>query len=246
MTDTLIVIPARFKSKRFPGKVLVKVGGRSILRRVYESCKRSQMGRVMIATDSKKVAAECGKFGAGVVMTSAKCRSGSDRVWQVAKKYRSKYIVNVQADMPFIKPATVKNVLRKLKSVVKCDIATAYCDMSGHAEIKNPNNVKIVMTGKGKALYFSRAIIPYPGGLKRGVYHKHYGIYAFKRKTLGKFVKSKPSLLESTEKLEQLRALESGMSIYCVKVPFQGPAVDTPKDLKKAQKYLKGVRGKNV
>lgn len=234
MTDTLIVIPARLKSERFPAKVLAKLGSKPLLQWVYQACKKSASGKVVIATDSKKIAREARKIGADVVMTSAKCHCGTDRVWQVAKKYPHKYIVNVQADMPFIKPQTIKDVCKKIRNDPNCDIATAYHDITDPAEIKNPNNVKIVMTKDAKALYFSRSIVPYSHGSRYRVYHKHYGIYAFKRKTLEKFAKTRPTLLEKAEKLEQLRALETGMSIYCVKVPFQGLTVDTPRDLKKA------------
>lgn len=241
MTDTLIVIPARFASERFPGKVLAMLGGESILERVYRACKKAKAGKVIIATDSRKVMRECKNFKADAVMTNSKCKSGTDRVWQAAKKYPHKYIINVQADMPFIKPETIRNVCKKIKSNPKCDIATAYYDITDTAEVKSPNNVKIVLAENGRALYFSRAVIPYCENLKHGktVFYKHYGIYAFKRKTLEKFVKLKNSTLENTEKLEQLRALEAGMNIYCIKVPCQGHTVDTPKDLKKAKSYFK-------
>ncbi|HUT86159.1 MAG TPA: 3-deoxy-manno-octulosonate cytidylyltransferase [Elusimicrobiales bacterium] len=243
MKDTLIVIPARYKSKRFPGKVLAKLGNKTVLQRIYETCVKSKLGEVIVATDDKRIFKTCQNFGAKAVMTPPSCKSGTDRTWIAAKNRPHKYVINVQADMPFIKPNVLKKVHKKLKSLANADIVTAYCKITQEKEIKNPNNVKIVLTNKNKALYFSRSVIPNKKNPVNALYRKHYGIYGFKKKSLEKFIKLKPSKLEIAEKLEQLRALENGMDIYCIETPHQGPTVDTLQDLKKAEVYLKKIKG---
>ena len=241
MQDTLIIIPARYGSTRLPAKVLEKIQGKTVLERVYNAARAAKCGEVIIATDNKKIIEECQKFGARAVMTSEACQSGTDRVFEAAKKTKAKYIINVQGDEPFINPATITAVAKKLKADKKADIVTACVPTLDLKIINNPNCVKAVLDGQGRALYFSRAVVPYKRDITPAVskvpYYRHYGIYAFKRKALETFVKLPKSNLENLEKLEQLRALEAGMIIKAVLVKPSGPAIDTAEDLKKAKAY---------
>lgn len=244
--DTLLVIPARYASTRFPAKVLAPLSGKPVLQWVYEACLRADVGAVLIATEHKAVVEAAAKFGAKAILTSESCASGTDRIYQASHGRREKYIVNVQSDEPFLEPSTLKAVLKKLSADKNADIATAGARITDSKEILDPNCVKIAMNKQGRALYFSRSPIPYHHELspdcKTAPWYKHCGLYAYKRAALDKFVKLPPSPLERLERLEQLRALEAGMAISCVEVPRLGPAIDVPSDIRKALAYLKKHR----
>ena len=244
--DTLIVIPARYASTRFPAKVLKPLAGKPVLQWVYEACVKADVGTVLVATEHKAVVEAAAKFGASAILTSASCASGTDRIFQASRGRKEKYIVNVQSDEPFLEAATLRAVLKKLYASKETDIATAGARIKDKREIGDPNCVKIAMNKDGRALYFSRSPIPYHHGLspdfKTAPWFKHCGLYAYKRAALEKFVKLPPSPLEKLERLEQLRALEAGMIISCVEVPRLGPAIDVPSDIAKSLAYLKKLR----
>lgn len=243
MKDTLIVIPARYGSTRLPAKVLEKIEDKTILEWVYKACVKADCGDVLIATESPKIVTAAKKFGAKAVLTSEACQSGTDRVFEAVGKTKVKFVVNVQGDEPFIQPSTVKNVVEKLKADAQADIVTACVPTLDTKLITNPNHVKAVMNEEGRALYFSRSVIPYkredtPEVLKKP-YYQHCGIYGFKREALDKFVKLPKSTLENLEKLEQLRALEAGMVIKCILIEKAGPSIDTVEDLYRAKEFAK-------
>ena len=245
MKDTLIVIPARYASTRLPGKMLEKIDGKPIIQWVWEACQKADEGEVIIATESPIIVAEAAKFGAKALITSDKCQSGTDRVFEVAQKTKAKYIVNVQGDEPFVVPATIKNTIERLKNS-PADILTACMPTLDISFVSNPNHVKAVLNKEGRALYFSRSVIPYkrentPESLKEP-YYIHCGIYAFKREALEKFVSLPKSTLENLEKLEQLRALEAGMIIESILIEKLGPAIDTIEDLYRAKEFAKQIK----
>ncbi|MBU2572542.1 MAG: 3-deoxy-manno-octulosonate cytidylyltransferase [Elusimicrobia bacterium] len=243
--DCLIVIPARYNSRRFPGKVLVKIRGKAVLQWCYEAAVKSGLGPVIIATEDRRVLDFAKNIGAGAVLTSPKCRSGTDRVYEAAKGSKKKFIINFQGDEPFMRAETLLAAFEVMRAGF--DIGTAGAPITDKADINNPNCVKIAVTREGRALYFSRSPIPFHhplSALKNFPWHKHCGFYIYRRSSLERFVKLAPSPLELLERLEQLRALESGMTIGVAAVKILGPAIDTPEDLKAAEKFLKKRKSK--
>lgn len=245
MDDTIIVIPARFNSQRFPGKVLYPLMGKPVLKWVLDSAINSKIAKkVIIATEDKKVLDFASSINAEAKLTSESCKSGSDRVWEVARKINCKFVINLQADEPFINPEVIRESMAKLKKE-KADIATACAPIIDKKEILNPNCVKVAMNKNGMALYFSRHPIPYHHELselsKKYPYYKHCGFYIYKKEALEKFVKAKQTQLEILERLEQLRALENGMKISVHITDTLGPAIDTFEDIKNAEKYYKKI-----
>lgn len=243
MSDVVIAIPARFGSSRFPGKVTALLAGRPVIQHVYEACVKTGLGPVVIATESAHVVDACKTFGAQAVITSAKCQSGTDRIYEATQGRSEKFIINVQGDEPFIDPQTIVKIADLLRKDSSCDIATAVMATTEDAKIDNPNCVKAVL-GKGmRALYFSRSRVPFkrdPSAENKDfVYWHHCGIYGYKREALERFVSLPQGALEKIEKLEQLRALEDGMTIKCVQIEPAGPAIDTPDDLRRAEAYYK-------
>lgn len=237
MSRVLTVIPARLASTRFPRKVLAKLGGRTMVEWCWRNARAAKLGPVVVAVDSREVAAEVKRFGGDFVMTSPSCPSGSDRVWQAAKRTNATIIVNYQGDMPLLKPGTLRAAARALRG--KTDIATAVIPLTDRKRILDSNVVKAVMGKNGDCLYFSRARVPFNRDGTKTDYYEHLGIYAYRRDALKNFVSLSPSKLEKTEKLEQLRALEAGMRIKAAVVDERPVSVDTPNDLKQAEKYLR-------
>lgn len=247
--DCLIVIPARYASTRFPGKVLARLGDKTVLERCYRNAVKSGVGRTVIATDDARVAGAARKMGAPAVLTGRRCPSGSDRVWQAARRIggAEPFVINLQADEPFIGPAILRSVANALRNNPGSHIATAAAPIMDSIKVQDPNCVKVAVARNGRALYFSRAPVPFHhplsgAGLKNTPWLAHCGIYGYRRKALEKFVTLAPSRLERLERLEQLRALEAGMNISVVTVPAPGPAIDTPGDLRRAKRLLEKQR----
>ena len=244
-SSVALVIPARWGSTRFPGKMLHPIAGKPLLRHVWErSLLAKGIDRVLIATDDKKIAKAADTFGAEVVMTSPKHPSGTDRIAEATAKLRGiTHIINVQGDEPLIDPkliSSLANTLRRDSSVTMITAATPFTDLE---EADNPNCVKVVVSEKGDALYFSRSRIPFhrdTGDHKSAVTPLlHLGIYGYRHDILRKLVRLPPSPLEQCEKLEQLRALEHGIAIRVVTTPHRGIGVDTPEDVARVEKLLK-------
>jgi len=240
MSRSAIIIPARWASTRFPGKPLHPLAGKPLVQHVWEKClKAKSVERVIIATDDMRIAEAAFAFGAEVSWTSPRHPSGTDRAAEVAKKLTDfGLIVNVQGDEPFVDPKLIDRLVSALKKNRECDIATAACSLAA-GDIDNPNSVKVVTSINGRALYFSRCFIPADrDGDVAPERLRHIGIYAYRRKFLLRFVSWKPTPLELSEKLEQLRALEHGSKILVLKARATGPGVDTPEDALAAERAL--------
>jgi len=265
-----VVIPARFAAARLPGKPLLDIGGRPLLQWVWQRARDSGAASVIVATDDERIRAAAQQFGADVAMTSAHHASGTDRIAEVAatKNWSADdIVVNVQGDEPMMPSAVIAQVAAGLTSA-HVNIATAAAPVQGLHEYLDPNCVKVVCARDGRALYFSRAPLPWhrdgaagehpagapgagaPGagagapGAQRWPTHfegalRHIGIYAYRVGSLRQFAAWPPSRLESAEKLEQLRALENGMHIHVVALA-EAPAagVDTPQDLERVRALL--------
>ncbi len=242
MSAVTAIIPARWASTRFPGKPLVELCGKPLVQHVWERAGRAKLvGRVIVATDDMRIAEAAFAFGAEVALTSPRHATGTDRLAEVARKLKSSsIIVNVQGDEPDIAPATIDRLVRALQGNPKLGMVTAANPVTDPADVHNPNVVKVVTDLAGRALYFSRSVIPHDrdgrGGIK---YLRHQGIYGYRRKVLLDFVKWKPTPLEEAEKLEQLRALEHGVAIGVMLIKRGSIGVDAPEDLVRAERALR-------
>ena len=240
---TAAIIPARMGSTRFPGKVLANLGGKPIVQWVWERTKASKADEVIVASDSEEVIRAVQAFGGNAQMTSPNHPSGSDRIWEVASKLDCDIIINVQGDEPFMEPTVIDQLIDVMQENPAPDMATVVVPSTREQIANNPNSPKVVVSADNTALYFSRSPIPFlrEGGTDMPLY-KHWGIYAYSRAALSKFVSLPESPLEKCEKLEQLRALENGMKIKVIKTNFQSIGIDTPEDLIQAEQYLKNLK----
>ena len=233
------VIPARLKSTRLNRKVLLDIAGRPMVEWVWRAAVASGlMDPVVVATDSDEVAAECRARRVPVVMTSPDCPSGSDRVREVAQQIDADIFVNIQGDEPTLTPDFFPPLLQFFeRPEVEVSTLAVRCPPE---EFANPNAVKVVTALDGRALYFSRATIPFDRD-RTGFtgYRKHLGIYAYRKSALERFAALKPSPLELLERLEQLRLLENGIAIYVGDAPRDTIGVDTEEDLKRAETFLR-------
>ena len=234
-----VIIPARYASTRFPGKPLALLAGRPMIRHVYEKAAASCADRVVVATDDRRIADAVAAFGGEAVMTSESHPSGTDRVAEALRKIGGNYevVVNVQGDEPLIPTSVIDELIAVMKAQPELPMATVA--VPGSRETMTENNVKVVFGADGNALYFSRSMIPFlrRGGVECGVW-LHWGIYAYRRDALERFVALPPGRLENAEKLEQLRALENGIAIRVLTSELQSIGVDTPEDLAAAEARL--------
>lgn len=230
----IIIIPARLASTRLPNKPLADIAGKPMIVQVMIRAIEANIGRVIVACDGEEIASVVRANGGEAVITDADLPSGSDRIYQALQKIDSDkkhdIIINVQGDMPCLDPKIIAVVLQALQNP-KVDIATLCAVITDEAEKTDLAVVKVAISASGKALYFSRATIPYGEG---ELYH-HIGIYAYRRSALEKFVSLPPSPLELREKLEQLRALENDMNIAVAIVDTVPLGVDTLETLEKAR-----------
>ena len=237
---TVIIIPARYGSKRYKGKPLVKILGKEMVLRVADICKKVNNVKVFIATDSKKIANVAKKNYHRHVMTSSKCLTGTDRVAEAAQKIRSKIYINVQGDEPTINPEDIKKIINAKKKFPKYVI----CGYDRVHNFENPKNInlpKVVVNSKGELIYISRSLVPGTKKTNQKIkYHKQVCIYAFNKNQLRKFYdKKKKSETEKIEDIEILRFFDLNEKIKMVKLNSNSVAVDEIKDVKKAEKLLK-------
>lgn len=249
------IIPVRYGSSRFPGKPLARIGGKPMVQHVYENTSRARgLDRVLVATDDPRILETVKDFGGEAVLTSKSHASGTDRLAEAAKKIKAEWVVNVQGDLPFVRPQTIARTLRSLCRDRSISMGTARTPIYLREEWLNPNVVKVITDAKGFALYFSRAPVPYIRGdagpanspqptahLQEGRIwgYRHVGVYVYRRDFLLKFSRLQPTSLERTEGLEQLRALSHGYRIRVMDVDEPSVEVDTPEDLQRAEDYLR-------
>jgi 3-deoxy-manno-octulosonate cytidylyltransferase (CMP-KDO synthetase) len=238
-----IVIPARYASERLPAKVLSDLGGKPMLQHVWERACESSAETVVIATDDERIYAVAESFGARVLITSPDHQSGSDRIAECAAKLGwpdDHLVVNLQADEPLMPATCLDQVAHLLDQRSDCEVASLFWPMTDAKEVKNPNAVKVVTDSKGRALYFSRAPIPYvracgdiDEALNAGFeWKRHLGLYAYRLEALRRYTASPSTPLEQAERLEQLRIMEQGGRIALARAcEFIPAGIDTPEDL---------------
>jgi 3-deoxy-manno-octulosonate cytidylyltransferase (CMP-KDO synthetase) len=231
--DVVAVIPARYDSTRFEGKVLAKDTGKYLVQHTYERvCCAKLPKKVIIATESDKVCRACETFGAECVMTSSRHQSGTDRIAEAVGAMDVEIVVNVQADEPEIEPSDIDFLAGLLLERPEAAMATLVTEFESEGQIGDPNVVKVVVDSQGRAVYFSRSVIPYDRE-RKGVgpvknYLRHLGIYAYRKDFLLKITSLPQTMLEKSEKLEQLRAIEYGYTILAGKVKSSFVGIDTP------------------
>ncbi|RXS95780.1 3-deoxy-manno-octulosonate cytidylyltransferase [Silvibacterium dinghuense] len=232
------VIPARLGSTRLPRKVLREIAGQPMLSWVYHAARAcTLLDQVLIATDSEEVLSYAQQHGLPTVFTPADCASGSDRVHAVGESIPADIYVNIQGDEPLLRPEHLDALLAPMSDPA-VQVTTLATDCTP-ANIANPNAVKVVTSASGRALYFSRAGIPYDRDQAGSVpYRKHLGIYAYRKEALKRFPTLPPSRLEAIEKLEQLRFLENDIDIYVSYTPYDTIGVDTEEDLHAVEALL--------
>lgn len=230
------IIPARYGSTRFPGKPLVEILGKPMIQHVCERVGESNLDQFYVATDDQRIATVVTQFGANVILTSPNHPSGTDRCGEAAAFIGlndDDVVVNIQGDEPFIQKEQINDLIA-LFANPEVEIATLVKPIHSEADINNPNKVKVVFSQDHKALYFSRAPIPYlreTSSENSSIYYKHLGIYAYRYAVLKKIIQLPVSNLEQIEKLEQLRWLENNFSIYVAITHHESIAIDTPEDL---------------
>ena len=237
------VLPARWGSTRFPGKALHPIAGRPLIQHVWERCTRAKkLAGVIIATDDMRIARAAFDFGADVAMTSRRHKSGTDRVAEVARTLRGvSHVINVQGDEPMISPRLIDQLAGTLLEEKKVGMITAASRFTPGEDVTDPNIVKVVLDQESNALYFSRAAIPCArDGISLVPHYRHQGIYGYSLPLLLKFVKWKPTRLEQTEQLEQLRALEHGVRIRVAVTSRVSTGVDRPQDVAIVERLLLG------
>lgn len=238
------LIPARFASTRFPGKPLVDISGKTMIRRVYEQAKKADLlSEVAVATDDERIAEEIVKHGGNVVMTSGHHQSGTDRCAEAVKKMTGEWnaVINIQGDEPFILPEQI-NLLASLFQNPEVEIGTLVKKLSDVSDLDNPNTMKVVLDVHGNGMYFSRSPIPFIRGtekkdwLQKNLFYKHIGIYGYRADVLAKLTLLPQGKLEIAESLEQLRWLENGYKIRTAFTTLETISIDSPEDLEKLKK----------
>jgi 3-deoxy-manno-octulosonate cytidylyltransferase (CMP-KDO synthetase) len=236
--NAVAIIPSRIASTRLARKPLREILGKPMIQRVYEAaCACRGVSDVIIATDSDEILALCKKHGWNARMTSEECRSGTDRVREVAQSVKADVYVNVQGDEPLARPEHLDALLSVMRPGV--EVGTVYTPCPAE-DVHNPNAVKIVTALDGRALYFSRATIPFDRDrCQDACYFKHLGFYAYTPQALEQFCLWPESELERSERLEQLRFLDHGVEIYAAETPFDTIGVDTEDDLRRVEEILR-------
>ncbi len=244
--NTIALIPARYASQRFPGKLMQKLGDKTVILQTYLAVENTGLFReVAVVTDSEEIFREITSHGGKAVMSHRHHLCGSDRIAEAAGEFPfAELIVNVQGDEPFTSASSLKALLEAFRSpeAQSIDVASLMAPVGDPAAFENPNVVKVVTDRHGFALLFSRSPIPYsrdPEEFRAPVY-KHIGIYAFRRDALLRFASLPPGPLELSEKLENLRFLEYGMNIKMVEVASSARGIDVPEDLENARRMISG------
>ena len=239
------VIPARYGSTRFEGKVLARLGDRPLFGHVADHAREATtLSRILVATDDERVMRAAREAGVEAMLSPDTLPSGSDRVAFVADRLDSEgdrydVVVNLQADEPFLPGRAVDTAVRLLENDAEAAMGTLAVPMD-RGDAMDPHAVKVVLDRRGRALYFSRSAVPHGSGAAGAPYLRHIGLYAYRRSYLKRFVTLGPSPLESLERLEQLRALEDGAVIKVAVGDWPAVSVDTRDDLARAERFLAG------
>jgi 3-deoxy-manno-octulosonate cytidylyltransferase (CMP-KDO synthetase) len=241
--DVIGIIPARYSSTRFEGKVLADILGKPMIQHVWERAKQAlTLDDLIVACDDERVAEVAGGFGAKVVLTAKGHTCGTDRISEVVNPIDVRIVINIQGDEPLIHPAMIDSVARAMLDDPTICAATIMKKIEDKKELNDPNVVKVAVDKNNFALYFSRSPIPYlaqNSEVKLPVYYKHIGLYGYTKDFLFTYKNLPPSNLEKIERLEQLRILEEGFRIKVIETNFQTIGVDTPEDLEKVKNYMK-------
>ena len=232
------VIPARFKSSRFPGKPLADIHGKPMILHVYENVmKVSHFDKVLIATDDERIASECTRHGMSFVMTSDEHKTGTDRVAEVAEKYAADFYVYIQGDEPLVSPDTIERAIQPAISNADFDAINLMTEIRDISDLVNSTIPKVVVNIRNEAIFFSRSPIPYPKN-ERPKYYKQVCVYVFKRDALRRFVSLARGPIEQSQDIEMLRFLEDRMTVKMVEVREDSVAVDTAADLEVVKNIL--------
>lgn len=232
------IIPARYDSTRFPGKPLANIAGEPMIKHVYQRVEDvKNLDKVIVATDDKRIYDTVESFGGRVEMTSKEHSSGTDRIAEVASSLESDLIINVQGDEPLIEPAMIEQAVDPFYCDDGLVMSTLKKKIESKSEVSDPNVVKVVTDREGYALYFSRSTIPY-NQKQANDYYKHIGLYVYSKDFLLQFSNMKPTSLEKTESLEQLRALQNGYKIKVVETNFNTIGVDRPDDIERVEEII--------
>ena len=234
----IAMIPARYGATRFPAKLMQDLCGKPVIVHTYQRVKDTQLfDEVYVVTDDDRIEKAISEVGGRVIRSKKEHNSGSDRLAEASQDLPVDIIVNVQGDEPFTNKENLEKVIDIFaKDVDKTvDVASLMELITEPEEIANPNNVKVVVNRQNEALYFSRSVIPYQRADVGSPYYKHIGIYAYRKAALQRFTELPPSVLEETEKLEQLRYLENGYKIRLALTNIPTIGIDTPDDLEKAR-----------
>ncbi len=232
------VIPARFASTRFPGKVLADLRGKPIIQHVYERAKKAvSLDKLIVATDDQRILKAVENFGGEAALTSKRPHTGTDRVWEAVENIKVEVVVNIQGDNPLLHPSMIDAIASAILSDSRLVMTTLKKKITDREDFSNPNVVKVVTNKEGFALYFSRSPIPYQK--TPSYFFKHIGLYAYRKEFLSIFTKLPPSSLEKLEGLEQLRALDYNYQIKTIETEYDTIEVDTPEDLEKIKKEIR-------
>lgn len=233
------MIPARYAATRFPAKLMQQLGDKTVIRHTYDATVATGLfDEVVVVTDSDIIFTEVTAAGGKAVMSKYEHESGSDRIAEAAEDMDVDIIVNVQGDTPFVKRAPLEKLLQQFDDPT-VQVASMMQVLTKQEEIDDPNFVKVAVDRNMNSLFFSRSVIPYPRDRKAPVtYYEHIGVYAFRKKALLDFTRWPITPLEAAEKVECLRYLEYGIPLRMIVVDYMGVEIDTPEDLKKAEKLL--------
>lgn len=237
----LVIIPARFGSQRFPGKMLADLEGKSVILRTMEQCQRANSADdVVVATDDERILKEVEGNGGSGILTDPSHRSGTDRCAEALEKSKEGWdlVIDVQGDEPFIQPQQIDQ-LAGLFEDPDVKIGTLASRIQEKTDIQNPSRVKVVFDRQGDSLYFSRSPIPYERVEEENIHHQHIGIYAFRSEVLPELARLSPTPLEKAEGLEQLRWMENGYRIRIAASEGHPPGIDTPEDLERVRNLIR-------
>jgi len=239
------IIPARLSSTRFPGKLLKKINGKSLIQMVYENAKQSEvLSDVIIATEDDEIVEEAKKFGAKIIKTPNTFATGTDRIAWASKRLDKEYdvIFNIQGDEPLLSPQLIENLFIGF-SISLCEVGTLVKRIDTEEELNNPNVVKVVRNVDGEALYFSRSPIPHfrdkpENYLQKQRFWKHIGLYAYRAEALDEFSQLAQTDLEEAESLEQLRLLQNDSRYFCLETKNEILGIDTEEDFEKLKSLI--------